>query len=77
MRYLNHFTIFGLLLVLVALSGCSAGRRAFSRGEDFEAKGMYEEAMYSYADAFRHDPEAGEYRVRFLDTREQAANGRF
>jgi len=77
MRYLTHLTIFGLLVALVLLSGCSAGRRAFSKGEDFEAKGMYEEAMYSYADAFRADPDVGDYRARFLKTRERAANDRF
>ena len=77
MRYLTYFIIFGLLTAIAPLSGCSAGSRAFSRGEDFEAKGMYEEAMYSYADAFRKDPEEGNYRARFLKAREQAANARY
>lgn len=77
MRYLNHLIIFALLAAIVPLSGCSSSRRAFSKGEDFEAKGRYEEAMYSYADAFREDPETGEYRVRFLKTRDLAANQHF
>src|SRR5450631_408379 len=76
MRYSIHLIIFSLLAVSV-LSGCSAGQRAFSKGEVFEAEGKYEEAMYSYADAFRTDPEASEFRIRFLAARDAAANQRF
>lgn len=74
MRYLTHFIIFSLLLSLCVLSGCSAGRRAFSKGEQFEADGNYEDAMYSYAEAFRKEPDVGEYRSRFFKAREIAAN---
>jgi general secretion pathway protein D len=77
MRYLNHFIIFSLLVSMVALSGCSAGRRAFSKGEQFEADGNYEDAMYSYAEAFRKEPDTGEYRASFFKAREKAANLRF
>jgi len=73
MRYLNHLIIFSLLTALVLLSGCSASRSAFSKGEQFEADGRFEEAMYSYADAFREDPETSSYRVRFLNARDKAA----
>lgn len=73
MRYLNHLIIFSLLIALVLLSGCSTSRRAFSKGEQLEAEGRFEEAMYSYADAFREDPETGDYRVRFLKARNLAA----
>ena len=59
MRYLTHLIIFGLLVSTVSLSGCSAGRHAFSKGEEFEAAGNYEDAMYSYAEAFRKEPDAG------------------
>ncbi|MDA8413272.1 MAG: cohesin domain-containing protein [Desulfobacteraceae bacterium] len=77
MRYLNHLIIFSLLVSTVALSGCSAARSAFSQGEQFEAKGDYEDAMYSYAEAFRNDPDTGEYRARFFKARETAANLRY
>ncbi len=75
MRNLIHLIIFSLLINI--LSGCSAGRTAFSKGETFEAQGNYEDAMYSYAEAFRKEPEAGEYRAKFFKTRILAAENRF
>ncbi|MBI5483409.1 MAG: type II secretion system protein [Deltaproteobacteria bacterium] len=77
MRYLKHLTIFCLLAALALLSGCSAASSAFNRGEKLETEGKFEEAMYSYADAFMKDPEAGLYRIRFLSAREKAASLRF
>ena len=77
MRYLTHFIIFSLLLSIFALSGCSAGRRAFSKGEQFEADGNYEDAMYSYADAFRKEPDVGEFRASFFKARSRASEKRF
>jgi general secretion pathway protein D len=78
MRYLNHLIILSLLLVsTLALSGCSTGGRAFSKGEQFEAEGNYEDAMYSYAEAFRKDPDTGEYRARFFKARDTAASLRY
>ena len=77
MRYLKHFAIFSLLAALVLLSGCSAAKTAFNKGEKLESEGKFEEAMYSYADAFMKDPEAGPYRVRFFKAREKAAELRF
>jgi general secretion pathway protein D len=74
MRYLIHLTIPSLLCAITVLSGCTGGRQAFSSGEKFETEGNYEEAMYSYAEAFRKEPEVGEYRVRFLNAREKAAD---
>ncbi|KAB0669321.1 type II secretion system protein [Oryzomonas sagensis] len=73
MRYLIHLNILCLLGAVVSLSGCTGGRQAFSTGERFETEGRYEEAMYSYAEAFRKEPEVGEYRVRFLSARQKAA----
>jgi general secretion pathway protein D len=66
-----------LLIIVIGLagalaSGCAAGR-AFSKGESLEREGKFEEAMYSYAEAFRLEPESGEYRVRFLGARDRAA----
>lgn len=63
-------------LVCATASGCAAGR-AFSKGESLEQEGRYEEAMYSYAEAFRLEPESGEYRVRFLGARDKAAGERW
>ena len=77
MRYLTHFIIFSLFLSLLALSGCTAGKRAYSIGEQFEADGNYEDAMYSYAEAFRKEPETGEYRARFFKARSRASEKRF
>lgn len=75
MRNLIHFIIVSLLIVI--LSGCAAGRTAFSKGEDFEAQGNYEDAMYSYAEAFRKEPDAGEYRAKFFKARALAAEKRY
>lgn len=77
MRYLN-FTINILLLAAIfLLSGCSAGTKAFSKGEEYETNGKFEDAMYSYAEAFRNDPSINEYRLRFLTVREKAADQRY
>jgi general secretion pathway protein D len=77
MRYLNQLFIFGLLLVIFALSGCAAGKKAFSKGESLEAEGKFEEAMYSYAEAFKLQPDVGEYRARFFKARDKASEKRF
>jgi len=77
MRYLTHFIIISLLCSLTVLSGCSTGRGAFSKGEKFEAEGNYEDAMYSYADAFRKEPDAGEYRSSFFKARSKASEKRY
>jgi general secretion pathway protein D len=73
MRYLTYFITSCLLLSIVLLSGCSAGKQAFSKAEQFEAEGNYEAAMYSYAEAFRNDPQSPDYRVRFFSARDAAA----
>ena len=63
--------------MLAMCTSCSSSRRAFSKGEKFEAEGRYEEAMFSYADAFRDAPDKSEFRVRFLKARDVAAELRF
>lgn len=77
MRYLKHLIIFSLLTALAMLSGCSAAKSAFNKGEKLESEGKFEEAMYSYADAFMKDPATGQYRIRFFSARDKAANIRF
>ena len=77
MRYLTYLVIFCLLVSSAALSGCSAGQRAFSKAEQFEAEGNYEDAMYSYAEAFRKEPDTGAYRAKFFKARDMAATLRY
>jgi len=74
MRFPQWMIMIGLVCALA--SGCAAGR-AFSTGEQLENEGKYEEAMFSYAEAFRLEPESGEYRVRFLSARDKAASERY
>lgn len=74
MRFPPWMIVLGLLCLLA--SGCAAGR-AFSNGETLEREGKYEQAMFSYAEAFRLEPESGEYRVRFLGARDKAADERW
>lgn len=77
MRYLNITISILLLAAISLLSGCSAGTKAFNKGAEFETAGNFEDAMYSYAEAFRNDPTVNEYRLRFLKVREKAAEQRF
>ena len=75
MRYLTHMIISGLMLALFA--GCSSTHRAVSKAEKLEAEGKYEQAMYSYADAYSDDPDTSEYKLRFLKARDKAAEMRY
>ena len=78
MRYLNLISHIALLLALVVLSACaSTATRSFKAAEKLEAAGKYEEAMYSYAESFKSDPTVNEPRIRFLKTRQRAADQRF
>lgn len=74
MRSLMYLIIAGCLTV--TLFGCAAGK-AFNAGKNLEEEGKYEEAMLSYADAYRADPEVIEYRARFLTARDRAADTRY
>ncbi len=77
MRYLCHFTIVGLLTASALLSGCSTAGRAYNKGADLEEEHRYEEAMYSYADAFAKAPDVSLYRMRYVKVRELAADQRY
>ncbi len=74
MRSMVYCIVAGFLFA--GLAGCAAGR-AFSTGESLEREGRFEEAMLSYAEAYRLAPEEMEYRLRFLDARDKAAGSRF
>lgn len=78
MRYLNLTSYTALLLALALLSACaSPAKRSFKAAEKLEGEGKYEEAMYSYAESFKNDPTINEPRIRFLKTRQKAADQRF
>ena len=75
MRYLNLFSHILLLLAFGLLSGCaSTATKTFKAAEKLEMEGKYEEAMYSYAESFKSDPTVNEPRIRFLKTRQKAAD---
>jgi general secretion pathway protein D len=77
MRYLSHFTIVGLITASALLSGCSTASRSYNKGADLEEEQRYEEAMYSYADAFAKAPDSSLYRMRYVKVRELAADQRY
>lgn len=78
MRYLNILTHISLLLVPVLLSACaSTATRSFKTAEKLELEGKYEAAMYSYAESFKSDPTVNLARIRFLNSRQKAADQRF
>ena len=78
MRYLNLTLHISILLSMGLLSACaSPASRAFTAAEKFETEGKFEEAMYSYAESFKNDPTVNEPRIRFLKTRQKAADQRF
>ena len=75
MRYLNLISHIALLISLGLLSACaSPASRSFKSAEKLEAEGKFEEAMYSYAESFKNDPTVNEPRIRFLKTRQKAAD---
>ena len=52
-----------LILVTLLLSGCTAGRTAFSKAQKLEAEGNLDAALVKYAEVATKHPEVGEYRV--------------
>lgn len=79
MRYLNFSShILCSVVLCVIISGCaSKASLVFKEAEKLESEGKYEWAMYSYAESFKNDPTLSEARIRFLKTRQMAANQRF
>ncbi|MHB8057676.1 MAG: cohesin domain-containing protein [Desulfuromonadaceae bacterium] len=78
MRYLNMIPHIAILLVPVLLSACaSTATRSFKTAEKLEAEGKHEEAMYSYAESFKSDPTVNRARIRFLNSRQKAADQHF
>jgi general secretion pathway protein D len=78
MRYLNLTSHTALLIAFALLSACaSPATKSFKAAEKLESEGKFEEAMYSYAESFKSDPTVNESRIRFLKTRQKAADHRF
>lgn len=78
MRYLNMTLHICTLLIFGLLSACaSPATKSFKAAEKFESEGKFEEAMYSYAESFKSDPTVNEPRIRFLKTRQKAADQRY
>ncbi len=65
--------IFLILSTVVLFAGCSVGRKNFDTAMHLEAEGRYDDAMFSYAEAVKANPDAPEYRLRFLAVKEKAA----
>lgn len=71
MNTLSQSIVF--ILLSVCLAGCSTARMKFSEARELEEQGRVEEAMFSYAEAAKNDPESADYRLQFLRTRQAAA----
>ncbi|QXE91120.1 cohesin domain-containing protein [Geomonas subterranea] len=66
-----------LILLTVALSGCAAGRTAFSKAEQLEREGNLDAALVKYAEVASKHPDVGEYRVKLINVTEAAAKVHF
>jgi len=66
-----------LMLVTLALSGCTAGRTAFSKAEKLERSGNLDAALMKYAEVAAANPDVGEYRVKLLTVTGAAAKAHF
>jgi len=66
-----------LMLVTLLVSGCSAGRTAFSKAQKLESEGNLDAALIKYAEVASAYPEVGEYRLRLLSATDAAAKGHF
>uniref|UniRef100_C6E2R8 Type II and III secretion system protein n=1 Tax=Geobacter sp. (strain M21) TaxID=443144 RepID=C6E2R8_GEOSM len=69
--------ILTLMLVALALSGCTSGRTAFSKAEKLEREGNLDAALVKYAEVSAANPDIGEYRVKLLNITETAARVHF
>lgn len=66
-----------LMLLSLLVSGCTAGRTAFSKAEKLERSGNLDAAMVKYAEVAAANPEVGEYRLRLLSVTDAAAKAHF
>jgi general secretion pathway protein D len=66
-----------LILVTLLLSGCTAGRTAFSKAQKLESDGNIDAALVKYAEVATAHPEIGEYRVGYLKATDAAARAHY
>lgn len=66
-----------LMLLTLALTGCAAGRTAFSKAEQLEREGNLDAALVKYAQVASAHPENGEYRVKLMTVTAAAARVHF
>lgn len=77
MQRIGQFLFLSVAVAMVlAMHGCTASRQTFDDAQALEQKGLFEDAMLRYAEAMHADPDAPEYRIRFLSTRASAARVR-
>lgn len=71
--YKHRYFIILFLALLITSSGCSGARSTFNKAQKLESEGKLDEAVMKYAEAVSENPEANEYRMRFLALSEKAA----
>ena len=62
-----------LMLMLLVVAGCAAGRAAYNRGLEAELSRNYDEALAHYEEALGEDPGEIEYRLKVNQSRFAAA----
>jgi len=61
-----------VLILVVSLAGCAA-QRAFNSGEEYTRQGLYDEAVFEYAQAVDKNPDSNKYRMKLFAARNRAA----
>ena len=69
--------ISALLLATLLLSGCVAGRSAFSKAQKLETEGNLDAALVKYAEVVSANPEVVEYRAKLISVTDAAARAHF
>jgi tetratricopeptide (TPR) repeat protein len=62
----------GVALALLLMGGCASAEKRFERGTALEREGRYEDAVGSYVDALRKDPEHAAARHRLREAGDSA-----
>ncbi len=65
------------MCALPILAGCAGGLAAFNKAQRLERQGKLDEAVTKYAEAAAANPDAAEYRMRFLTASTEAARVHF
>lgn len=75
MQNIKRMIVF--LCILPILAGCAGGLAAYNKGQRLERQGKLDEAVMKYAEAAAANPDAAEYRMRFLTASTEAARVHF